>query len=41
MLFDLDIESLEPRKVVEPSWSDYIAGNDPVYDAAIAQLAKQ
>jgi hypothetical protein len=38
-VFDLDIDSLEPARVVEPSWDDYTSGTDPVYSAALALLA--
>lgn len=37
-VLDLDVESLEPVRIVEPSWDDYIAGADPVYDAALSLL---
>lgn len=38
-VFDLDIDSLEAVRIVEPSWDDYLAGADPVYDAALSLLA--
>ena len=38
-VLDLDVESLAPMVTVEPSWDDYLAGADPVYEAALSWLA--
>lgn len=32
--------SLEPDVIVEPSWSDYVAGRDPAFEAAAARIRK-
>ena len=37
-LFDLDVDSLEPDVMVEPSWTDYIEGRDPVFEAVVARI---
>lgn len=34
---DLNVASLEPQVVVEPSWVDYTAGRDLVFETAAAQ----
>ena len=31
---DLNVASLEPEVVVEPSWADYASGRDPVLETA-------
>ena len=35
---DLNVASLEPEVVVEPSWADYASGRDPVFEAAAARI---
>jgi hypothetical protein len=37
---DLNVATLEPDEVVEPTWSEYAAGRDPVLDAAVARIRK-
>jgi hypothetical protein len=35
---DLNVASLEPEVIVEPSWADYAAGRDPVLETAAARI---
>jgi len=35
---DLNVASLEPEVVVEPSWVDYASGRDPVFEAAATRI---
>jgi len=37
---DLNVATLKPDEVVEPTWSEYAAGRDPVFDAAVARIRK-
>lgn len=39
-LMDLDVDSVAPDIVVEPSWSDYIQGKDPVMDAVAKRIRR-
>jgi hypothetical protein len=38
--FQLNVASLDPAIRVEPTWSDYVAGRDPVLDAVLRRLAR-
>ena len=38
---DLNVATLAPDRVVEATWADYLAGRDPVLDAAIARIQKR
>ncbi|HSS01177.1 MAG TPA: hypothetical protein VLM79_29165 [Kofleriaceae bacterium] len=38
-VLDLDVDSLAPARAIEPTWDDYIAGEDPVYAAALTLIA--
>ena len=33
--YDLSVDSLRPTVRIEPSWADYLAGRDVVYEAAL------
>jgi hypothetical protein len=37
---ELNVATLQPDLVVEPTWSQYLAGEDPVLQAAIAVIQK-
>jgi hypothetical protein len=37
---DLNVASLEPEVVVEPSWADYASGRDPVFETAAARIRR-
>jgi hypothetical protein len=37
---DLNVASLEPDIVAEPSWADYASGRDPVFEAAAARIRR-
>ena len=37
-LFDLDIDSIAPEIVIEPSWTEYIQGRDPVLEAVTKRI---
>ncbi|HEX5706090.1 MAG TPA: hypothetical protein VFX96_02260 [Pyrinomonadaceae bacterium] len=37
-VLDLDVASVAPDVLVEPSWADYIRGRDPVLDAVAARI---
>lgn len=39
-LLDLDVNSVMPDVVVEPSWADYIGGKDPVFDAVAERIRR-
>jgi hypothetical protein len=39
-LMDLDVDSVAPDIVVEPSWSDYIQGKDAVLDAVAKRIRR-
>jgi hypothetical protein len=39
-LLDLDVDSIMPDVVVEPSWDDYIRGKDPVLDIVAARIRR-
>jgi hypothetical protein len=39
-LIDLDVESVAPDIKVEPSWSDYVRGKDPVFEAAARRIRR-
>lgn len=38
--FDLNVASLAPEVVVEPSWADYASGRDPVFETAAARIRR-
>lgn len=38
--FDLSVDSLRPAVLIEPSWEDYIAGRDPLYEAAASRIRR-
>ena len=38
---DLNVATLAPDMVVEPTWPDYLTGLDPVLDAAVARILKR
>jgi hypothetical protein len=37
---DLDVDSVAPDIVVEPTWSDYVHGKDPVMDAVAKRIRR-
>ncbi len=37
---DLNVATITPDVEVEATWSDYAAGRDPVFDAAVARIRK-
>ena len=37
---DLNVATLAPDRVVEAKWSNYLAGRDPVLDAAVARIRR-
>ena len=37
---DLNVAALTPNEVVEPTWSQYREGKDPVLDAALARISQ-
>ncbi|MGH9751673.1 MAG: hypothetical protein ACREA2_02730 [Blastocatellia bacterium] len=37
---DLNVAALSPDVMVEMAWADYVAGRDPLFDAALARLRK-
>jgi hypothetical protein len=39
-LLDLDVDSVTPDVLVEPSWADYIEGKDPVLDAVAERIRR-
>ncbi len=39
-LLDLDVDSVMPDQLVEPSWTDYIEGKDPVLDAVAEKISR-
>ncbi len=39
-LLDLNVDSVRPDVVVEPSWTDYIQGRDPVLDTVAERIRR-
>ena len=37
---DLNVATLAPDKIVEVTWSDYVAGQDPLLEAAVTRIQK-
>jgi hypothetical protein len=37
---DLNVATLDPSEVVEPTWSQYREGKDPVLDAALVRISQ-
>ncbi len=37
---DLDVDSVRPEITVEPNWTDYIQGKDPVLDAVVERIRR-
>ncbi len=38
---DLNVATLAPDVAVETAWTDYVAGRDPLFDAALARLRRR